>query len=89
MCKGCALCKVKPKDAASNLSYMFAHAVYGVVATAIIAKVGDPMLFDAKSVNDYLEPTELTTEQKSHLAQKHQEQWQASRAEDNGLIRRH
>ena len=30
--------KVKPKDAASNLSYMFSHAVYGIVTTAIVAK---------------------------------------------------
>ena len=77
MCKGCALCKVKPKDAVSNLSYMFAHVVYRIVTTAIIAKADDPMLFDAN---------ELMI--KSHLAQKHPQQWRVSRAEDNRLIRR-
>ncbi|KAF1083908.1 hypothetical protein SPSYN_02820 [Sporotomaculum syntrophicum] len=55
--------KVKPKDAASNLSYMLAHAVYGVVTAALVTKLGDPSLFDSKPVNNYLSPTEPTTEE--------------------------
>jgi len=56
--------KVKPKDAASNLSYMLAHAVYGVVAAAVVTKLGDPSLFDSQPVNNYLYPTEPTTAEK-------------------------
>lgn len=41
--------KIRPKDAASNLSYMLSHAGYGLVATAIAARLGDPSLFTEKS----------------------------------------
>jgi hypothetical protein len=57
--------KVKPKDAASNLSYMFSHAVYGIVTTYVVAGFGHPSLFDAKPLNDYLPPKELTTEEQN------------------------
>ncbi|MDD2496803.1 MAG: hypothetical protein PHY90_01505 [Desulfitobacteriaceae bacterium] len=57
--------KVKPKDAASNLSYMFSHAVYGIVTTYLVTGLGHPSLFDAKPLNDYLPPKELTTEQQN------------------------
>lgn len=40
--------KVQPKDAASNLSYMLSHAAYGLVTTAIVAKLGDSSLFVEK-----------------------------------------
>lgn len=53
--------KVKPKDAASNLSYMLSHAVYGIVTTATAVALGHPSLFDAAPVNDYQEPTEKTS----------------------------
>jgi hypothetical protein len=56
--------KVKPKDAASNLSYMFCHAIYGIVTTFVAAGLGHPSIFDAEPLNDYLAPTELTTEQR-------------------------
>jgi len=56
--------QVRPKDAASNLSYMVSHAAYGLVTTAAAAKLGHPSLFDPKPQNDYLEPSEPTTEQK-------------------------
>jgi len=55
--------KVKPKDAASNLSYMACHAAYGIVTTLVAAKLGDKALFDTKPLNDYLPPTESTTEE--------------------------
>jgi len=55
--------KIKPTDATSNLSYMVSHAAYGLVTTVMAAKLGHPSLFDRQPVNDYLEPTELTTEQ--------------------------
>jgi hypothetical protein len=54
---------VRPKDAASNLSYMLSHSVYGLVTTAVAAKLGHPSLYDAQPQNDYLEPSEPTTEQ--------------------------
>ncbi|MFZ5754644.1 MAG: hypothetical protein ACOY3J_10405 [Bacillota bacterium] len=55
--------QVRPTDAASNLSYMASHAVYGLVTTAVAAKLGHPSLFDTKPQNDYLKPSEPTTEQ--------------------------
>ncbi|WP_366922782.1 hypothetical protein MFMK1_003255 [Metallumcola ferriviriculae] len=57
--------KIKPTDATSNLSYMVSHAAYGLITTAMVAKLGHPSLFDKQPINDYLEPTELTTEQQS------------------------
>lgn len=59
--------KVKPKDAASNLSYMLSHAAYGIVTAAVVAKAGDPSLFDAKPLNDYIPATKLTSEQRRTL----------------------
>lgn len=59
--------KVRPKDAASNLSYMVSHAAYGLVTTFIAAKLGDPSLYDVKPQNNYLEPTIHTTEQVKNL----------------------
>lgn len=41
--------KVRPKDAASNLSYVLSHAVYGLVAATAAAKLGDDTLFTEKS----------------------------------------
>lgn len=55
--------KVKPKDAASNLSYVFSNMVYGLLATFAVAKLGHDSLFDTPPENDYLQPTEQTTEQ--------------------------
>jgi hypothetical protein len=55
--------RVKPKGASSNLSYMVAHAAYGIAASTIVAKLGDPSLFDVEPINDYLRPTEPTTEE--------------------------
>ncbi|MEW6621996.1 MAG: hypothetical protein AB1420_02495 [Bacillota bacterium] len=55
--------QVRPTDAASNLSYMLSHAAFGLVTTTVAAKLGDPSLFDVKPQNDYLDPTEPTTEQ--------------------------
>jgi hypothetical protein len=33
--------KVKPKDATSNLSYVAAHILYGIITTQLISKLGD------------------------------------------------
>jgi hypothetical protein len=55
--------KIRPKDAASNLSYMLSHAAYGLVTTLIAAYLGDPSLYDPAPKNNYIEPTEPTTEQ--------------------------
>jgi hypothetical protein len=38
--------KVSPKDAASNLSYLATHAVYGMVTASMIKWLGDPSLFE-------------------------------------------
>lgn len=47
--------KVRPKDAASNLSYMASHAAYGIVGTFVAAKFGEPSLFDRRPLNDCVE----------------------------------
>lgn len=62
--------RIRPKDAASNLSYMASHAVYGIAAAAVACELGHPSLFDTAPQNDYLAPTELTTEQEKVKKQK-------------------
>ena len=54
---------VRPKDAGSNLSYVFTNLVYGIITTVAAAKLGHDSLFDAPPLNDYIKPTELTSEQ--------------------------
>lgn len=54
--------KVAPKDAASNLSYMLSHVVYGLTTTYTAAYLGHDSIFDMPPLNDYLIPTEKTTE---------------------------
>lgn len=39
--------KINPKDAASNLSYVVANAMYGIVTMLTVAKLGDKSLFDS------------------------------------------
>jgi hypothetical protein len=46
--------KVRPKDAASNLSYMLSHAAYGLVTTYVAAKLGDASLFMEKPLRSAL-----------------------------------
>ncbi|WP_407311991.1 hypothetical protein [Desulfosporosinus sp. SB140] len=55
--------KMRPRDAASNLSYVFSNIVFGLLATFSAAKLGHDTLFDTPPQNDYLKPTEKTTEQ--------------------------
>ncbi|KJS87830.1 MAG: hypothetical protein JM58_03025 [Peptococcaceae bacterium BICA1-8] len=55
--------RVKPKDATSNLSYIFSNIVYGLLTTFAAAKLGHDSLFDTPPQNDYLKPTEMTSEQ--------------------------
>lgn len=57
--------KVRPKDAASNLSYMLSHAVYGVVAAIVASKMGTANLYDVEPRNDYLQPTGKTSLEKT------------------------
>lgn len=67
MLSGLPTNKVSPKDAASNLSYMVAHAFYGLVAGAVAVHLGHPSLYDTKPLSDYMEPTVPTTEQSKRL----------------------
>ncbi|SDI60582.1 hypothetical protein [Desulfosporosinus hippei] len=55
--------RVKPKDATSNLSYVLSNVVYGLLTTFASAKLGHDSLFDVPPQNDYLKPTEKTSEQ--------------------------
>ena len=54
---------VKPKDAASNLSYVFSNMVYGLLTTFAAAKLDHDSLYDVPPQNDYMKPTEQTSEQ--------------------------
>jgi len=56
--------KVRPKDAASNLSYMFAHAVYGVVTASVVSALGDSALFDVEPFNNNVPSGYITTEKR-------------------------
>lgn len=55
--------QVKPKDAASNLSYVFSNVIYGLLTAFAAAKLGHDSLFDVHPQNDYLKPTEQTSEE--------------------------
>lgn len=62
---GFASNKIKPKDAKSNLSYILANAAFGLTSTLIAAKLGADSLFDVMPQNNYLQPTNKTTEQRT------------------------
>jgi hypothetical protein len=55
--------KARPKDAASNLSHVFSNIIYGLLTTFAAAKLGHDSLYDVPPQNDYLKPTEQTSEQ--------------------------
>lgn len=65
---GFAMNKVRPKDASSNLSYVFASGIYGIVTAILVSKLGDDSLFDAAPANDYLKPTVPTNEEENQKA---------------------
>ena len=62
MLSGLSSNKVKPTDAASNLSYIVSHAAFGLASVFTAAKIGDDSLFDTPPQNDYSKPTEQTSE---------------------------
>jgi len=66
--------KVKPKDPASNLSCMVSHVVYGLATTGVAAYLDHPSIYDTPPHNDYLAPTEQTTEVRNRQ-QKHDERY--------------
>lgn len=55
--------KVKPKDAVSNLIYLLSGAIYGVTTALVASKIGHDSIYDAPPKNDWLNPTEKTTEE--------------------------
>ena len=55
--------KVKPKDAASNLSYVLSSAMFGVGTALTAAKLGHDSIYDEPPLNNWVSPTEKTTEQ--------------------------
>ena len=55
--------KVRPKDAASNLSYLFSSAIFGTATALVATKMGHDSIYDASPKNDWLNPTEKTTEE--------------------------
>lgn len=63
---GFVMNKVKPKDANSNLSYVAASAIYGLITTLAISKLGHDSLFDQEPINDYIKPTILTGEEQAN-----------------------
>lgn len=60
---GFAMNKVRPKNANSNLSYVVASGIYGIVTALLISKLGDDSIFDAEPQNDYIKPTIPTAEE--------------------------
>jgi len=62
--------KVAPKDAASNLSYMLGHAFFGIVTAGAASCLGHPSIYDTSPHNNYMSPTEITTEEKATKAQR-------------------
>jgi hypothetical protein len=61
---GFVINKVKPKDSNSNLSYVAASGIYGLVTAHLISKLGHDSLFDQEPINDYIKPTIETGEEK-------------------------
>jgi hypothetical protein len=57
--------KVKPKDARSNLSYLISHCIFGLSTTYAASILGDESLWDIPPENNYLQPTQQTTTEKS------------------------
>jgi hypothetical protein len=55
--------KVKPKDAVSNLSYMFSHALFGITTTYAATLLGDNSLWDAPPLNNDIQPAKQTLAQ--------------------------
>jgi len=59
--------KVKPKDAKSNLTYIFGSGIFGLVTTYAASLLGDDSLWDAPPANNYLPPTPPTTAEKGQV----------------------
>ena len=57
--------KVKPKDAKSNLTYIFSSGIFGLVTTYAAALLGDDSLWDTPPANNYLPPTQPTSAEKA------------------------
>lgn len=63
MLSGLANNKVKPKDAVSNLSYIISNAVFGTITALVASKIGHDSIYDAPPTNNWVSPTEKTTEE--------------------------
>ncbi|SHH98361.1 hypothetical protein [Desulfosporosinus lacus] len=55
--------KVSPKDALSNLWYVASNAVFGITTALAASTLGHDSLFDAEPRNNWLKPTEKTSEE--------------------------
>lgn len=55
--------KIKPKDAVSNLSYIVSNAVFGAITALVASKIGHDSIYDAPPTNNWVNPTEKTTEE--------------------------
>lgn len=60
---GFAVNKLKPMKPISHLFYALTSAIYGLITTLCISKLGHDSLFDQAPTNDYLKPTNQTTEE--------------------------
>ena len=58
-----AVNKLKPMKPMSHLFYAVTSAIYGLITTLCISKFGHDSLFDQAPTNDYLKPTNETTEE--------------------------
>lgn len=55
--------KLKPTDAISNFSYLLSGSIYGLATAVAASQLGHESLFDAPPKNDYIKPTEKTSEE--------------------------
>ncbi len=55
--------KLKPRDASSNLSYLFCNALFGLVTANSIAKLGDDSIFPDSKLNTETINTKILTNQ--------------------------
>ena len=56
------LSRLWPKDAASNLSFLFGGSLYGIITTIVATKIGHDSLFRGRAKNQLHKPAEEAAE---------------------------
>lgn len=63
MIGGIANQKLKPTNAVSNFSYLASGSIFGLATALAASQLGHESLFDAPPQDDYIKPTQKTTEE--------------------------